>query len=60
MNQWGIWFTFFVPAFLGGIALGVSLMAALWLSAKGKKARRSLAKSCRRASSSTGFLKRCA
>jgi len=28
MNQWGLWFTFFLPAFLGGAVLGVSATAA--------------------------------
>jgi hypothetical protein len=60
MNQWGLWFTFFVPAFLGGAALGVSAMVALYqYSARKKKARRASTKPGVNASPSACF-ERCA
>ncbi len=61
MNQWGLWFTFFVPAFLGGAALGVSTMAALYkLAARRRKIRRASSDLGRDSSSSAACLERCA
>lgn len=57
MNQWGLWFSFFVPAFLSGTALGVCAMAALFLLSKRKKTRRT--ERCESASALSA-LKRCA
>jgi|GEM_PF-1885752 len=60
MNQWGLWFTFFVPAFLGGTALGACAMAALFrLFARKKLVRRAAARPDGRVSDLEG-LRRCA
>lgn len=61
MNQWGLWFTFFLPAFLGGLALGVSVMAAVYRRVlRRKKARRMCARPCSGSQNAAPILERCA